>query len=250
MPLEVEGTLRHQHRRGTHGQTYVQRQIAGPVAHDLHHGTALVGLHGIPQLVDALHRRVGGGIESDGVVRTDNIVVDRAGDAHHGNAEFGQILRTAERAVAADGHQAVQPQQLTGGVGLLLALLGAELVAAGAVEDRAAPVDDPADAGVVHLQNVAGDQALIAAADSHALDAPGQRTADHGADTGVHARRVAAAGQYADTFHCIFHIPRPHFITGSFPFGFLLLLLYHNASHYGTIRRLFRLPASCGREKR
>ena len=36
--------------------------------------------------------------------------------------------------------------------------------------------------------------------------------AHHGADTGVHARRVAAAGQHTDAFHCVFHIVRPHFL--------------------------------------
>ena len=201
-----------------------------------------MGLHGVAELVHTLHGGVGRGVEADGVVGADDVVVDGTGDAHHGDAELGQILRAAERAVAADGHQSVQPQQLAGGVGLLLPLLGAELVASGAVQHRAAPVDDPADAGVVHLQNIAGDQSLIPAADAHTLDAPGQRAADHGTDTGVHARRVTAAGQYADTLHCIFHIPRPHFVTGSFPLHFLLSpLLYHTFGLFA--RRQGKKPA-------
>ena len=171
-----------------------------------------MGLHGVAELVHALHSGIGRGVEADGVVGADDVVVDGAGDAHHGDAELGQILRAAERAVAADGHQPVQTDELAGGVGLFLPLVGAELITAGAVQNGAAPVDDAADAGVVHLQDVAGDQPLPAPADTHALDAPRVGAAHHGADTGVHARRVAAAGQHADAFHCVFHIVRPHFL--------------------------------------
>ena len=215
--FKVVGALGHQHGGGADGHAHIQRQITGAVAHDLHHGAALVGLHGVAELVHTLHGGVGRGVEADGVVGADDVVVDGAGDTHHGNAELGQVLRAAECAVAADGHQAVQTDELAGGVGLLLPLLGAELVTAGGVQNGAAAVDDAADAGVVHLDDVAGDQALIAAADAHALDAPGVGAADHGADAGVHAGGVAAAGQHADTFDCVFHTLFPHFAKGRCP---------------------------------
>ena len=168
-----------------------------------------MGLHGVAQTVDALHRRVGGGIKADGVIGAVDVVVDGTGDAHHGDTELGQILRAAERTVAADGHQTVQPQQLAGVGRLPLTLLSAELVAPGAVQDGAAPVDDPADAGIVHFHEVPGDQTGIASADAYALDAAGQRAAYHRTDAGVHARCVAAAGQYADTLDCIVHKSLP-----------------------------------------
>ena len=205
MLFKVVLPLRHQHCRCAHSHAHIQRQITGAVAHDLHHGAALMGLHGVPQPVDALHRRVGGGIEADGVVGTDDIVVDGTRDAYHGDAELGQVLCAAERTVAADSHQAVQSQQLAGVGRLLLALLSTELVAPCAVQDGAAAVDDAADAGAVHLHDVAGDQAGVAPPDAHALDAASQRTADHGTDAGVHARCVSAAGQHADTLDCIVH---------------------------------------------
>ena len=50
---------------------------------------------------------------------------------------------------------------------------------------------------------------LPAAADAHHLDAPAQGAAHHGADGGVHTRRVAAGGQYTNAFHCVFHIALP-----------------------------------------
>ena len=168
-----------------------------------------MGLHGVTQLVDALHGGVGGGVKADGIVGADDIVVDGAGDAHHGDAPLAEILRAPEGAVPADGHDAVQSQQLAGFIGLLLALLGAELLAAGGVQHGTAPVDDTADAGAVHLHEVAVDEALPAPADAHHLDAPAQGAAHHGADGGVHTRRVAAGGQYTNAFHCVFHIAIP-----------------------------------------
>ena len=166
-----------------------------------------MGLHGVAELVHALHGGVGSGVEADGIIGAVDVVVNSAGDAHHGYAEFGQILRAAERAVAADRHQTLQTDELAGGVCLLLPLLRAEFVTTGGIEHGAAAVDDAADAGVVHLHDVAGNKTLPAAADAHALNAPCVGTAYHGADAGVHARRVAAAGQHTDAFHCVFHSP-------------------------------------------
>ena len=202
--MEIIGAFRHQHRRGPHGYAHIQGQISGVAAHDLHHGAALMGLHGVPQLVDALHRRVGGGVEADGVFGADNVVVDGAGDAHHGYAAFAELLGSPEGAVAADGHDAVQPQQLAHAGGLGLALRRAELLAAGGIENGAAAVDDAADAAGIHAVKIPVDEAGPAPADADALDAPIQSRAHHGPHRRIHARCVAAAGQHADSFHCAF----------------------------------------------
>ena len=206
MGLEIIFRLRHQHRRSAHGQSHIQRQIPGAAAHHLHHRAALVGLHGVPQPVNALHRGVGGSIESDGVIGANNVVINGTGNAHHRNAPFAQILGAPEGAVAADGHNAVQSQQLAGIGGFLLPLLCAELLAAGRVQYGAAAVDDAADAGAVHLHKVTVDQSLPATADPHHLNAAAQGAAHHGTDGGVHSRRVTAGGQYTDAFYCVFHI--------------------------------------------
>ena len=192
-----------------------------------------MGLHGVPQLVDALHRRVGGGVEADGIVGADDIVVDGAGNTHHGDAPLAQILGAPEGAVAADGHDAVQSQQLAGIIGLLLPCLGAELLAAGGIQDGAAPVDDAADAGAVHLHEVAVDEALPAAADAHHLDAPAQGAAHHGADGGVHTRRVAAGGQDTDAFYCVFHSTYTSVIMSLC----LPSILFHDIVYHGGRRK-------------
>ena len=53
--VQVKGAFRDEGGDGAGGQTRVQGQMAGIAAHDLHHGAAVVGLGGIPQLIDALH---------------------------------------------------------------------------------------------------------------------------------------------------------------------------------------------------
>ncbi len=55
-------------------------------AHDLHHGAALMRLHGVPQAVDTLHGGIGCGIKADGILGADNILINGAGNAHHGDA--------------------------------------------------------------------------------------------------------------------------------------------------------------------
>ena len=174
-------------------------------AHDLHDAAALVRLHRIAQTVDALDGGVGGGIEADGIVRADDVVVDRAGNADDGHAEAGQILRAAERTVAADGDDAVESEQLAGVGGLLLPLLRAEFLAAGGIEHSPAAVDDAAHAPGIERQNIAVNQSVPAAADADALDPETGGGARHGADGRVHAGGVAAGGEHADALDCVFH---------------------------------------------
>ena len=174
--------------------------MPGVAPHDLHNRAALVRLHRVTQAVDRLHGGVGGGIVADGVVGADDVVVDRRRNAHHAHALLAQLHKTAERAVAADGDDAVQPQQLTGGGSLLLTLQRAELLAARGVEHRAAAVDDVRDALGVQLNEVAGDQTVVAAANADALDPAEGGGTHHRADRRIHTRRVAARGQHADPF--------------------------------------------------
>ena len=67
-----------------------------------------------------------------------------------------------------------------------------------------------ADAFAGERHEVAVDQSLPAAADADAFDAVCQRRAHNGADGRVHAGRVAAAGQNADTLDFV-HTGSPRF---------------------------------------
>ena len=180
-------------------------------AHDLHHRAALVRLHGVTQLVDALNGGVAGGVKADGVVGTADVIVNGGGNAHNLqiHAFFGcltgQGQRTAERTVAADGYDAVQSQQLAGGKRFGAAFSVHKFLAAGGVEHGAALVDDMTDAGGVHGKKIAVDQAAPAAADTHAVHAVVHGGTHNGAHGCVHAGGVTAAGQNADASYFFLH---------------------------------------------
>ena len=195
-----------------------------------------MGLHGVPQPVNALHRGVGGGIKADGVVGANDIVINGTGDPHHRDAPFAQILSAPEGTVAADGHNAVQSQQLAGIGSLLLPLLRAELLAAGRIQHGTTAVDDAADAGAVHLHKITVDESLPAPADAHHLNTAAQGAAHHGTDGGVHPRRVTAGGQNTNAFYCVFHIEyTSHILSFAFSSKSFHGRVYHSAPGKATV---------------
>ena len=208
--LEVQRLLRHQHGGRADGDAHIQRQETGVAAHDFHHRAALMGLHGIAQLVNAVDGGVAGGVKADGVVGAADVVVNGGGDPHDRDTQARQLQRAAEGAVASDGDDTVQPQHLAGVDRFQAALLAHKVLAAGGIKDGAAAGENVTDAGALELDKVTGDQALPAAANADALDAAVQRGTNHRAHSGVHARRVAPAGQHADPFD-FFHVSSPCF---------------------------------------
>ena len=151
------------------------------------------------QAVDGVEGDVGRSVEADGDVGAVDVVVDGGRHARHGHAVLlVQCQRTAEAAVPADHDEAVdavrpQPQ---GSLGAALRLV--ELVAAGRAQDGAATLDDVRHAAHAELLDVVVDQPLEAAVDARDAQAVVPGGAHHGADRGVHAGRVAAAGEHAD----------------------------------------------------
>ena len=197
--FEINGLLGDQNGGSAAGQTHIHGKVARVAAHDLHNGAALVGLHGVPQLIDALDGRVGGGVETDAVVGAADVVIDGAGNADDVDAVLAQGQSAPEGAVAADGDDAVQSKEFAGGDSLALALLGHEFRAAGGIEDGAATVDGVGHALLVQTDDVAVDQAVPAPADAVALHSVVQCGTYNRADAGVHAGGIAAAGQHADS---------------------------------------------------
>ena len=195
----------------------VQRQMARAASHDLDDRAALVRLHGIAQLIDALDRSVARGVKADRVVRAHDVVVDRAGHADAGHALAGQRLRAAERTVAAAADQAVDAEILAGVRRLLQALLGQHLLAARGVQHGAAAADDAVYAAGAHLDDIAVDQAAVAAADAQHGDIERGRGTDDRTDQCVHAGCVAAAGEYANSANLFIHSQPPFSVALFFP---------------------------------
>ena len=210
--FKIHLPLGDQHGGGTHGDAHIQRQMAGVAAHDLHHGAAFMGLHGVPQLVDALHGRVAGSVKANGVVGAADVVVDGGRDAHDlkasvpaGSGLPAQCQSAPEGTVAADGHNSIQSQQFAGGKRFGPARLRHKFLAAGGVEYRAALVDDMADAGCVQLYEVAVDQAVPASPDAYAFNAAVHCGPYDGPHSRVHTGGVTTAGQYADPMDLMLH---------------------------------------------
>ena len=105
----------------------------------------------ITEAVNHLNRCVHSRIKADRIFAAGNIVVDGAGDADAGNAGIRQVTCTAEGAVAANDHDAVNPQ-LTAFVGSLFhALRRVEFGAAGCIQHRSATMDDIGNRTEIHL---------------------------------------------------------------------------------------------------
>ena len=160
-----------------------------------------MGLHGITELIDAVDRGIGGGIEADAVVGTADIIINGGRNADHIDAVFGKRPSTAESTVAADGDDAVQAQEFAGGNSLFLTFLCHKFLAAGGVQNRAAAVNGMSNALFIQPDHVAVDQAVITSADTVALQAVVKSSTDNCTDSCVHTRGVATTGQNANSFY-------------------------------------------------
>ena len=118
--VKIKRLFRHQNRRCTGGKPDIKCQMARVATHDLNDGASLMRLHRVAQAVDGLDSGIGGRVIADGIVGADNVVVNRSRNTDDRNALFCKLYQPAERAVAADGDNAVQPKQLAGRGGLFL----------------------------------------------------------------------------------------------------------------------------------
>ncbi|MPM63688.1 hypothetical protein SDC9_110569 [bioreactor metagenome] len=187
------------------GDADIDGKMPGVAPHDFDHGGALVGLHGVRQLIDGVDGGIGRGVEADGIMRAGDVVIDRSGDADGVDAEPCEIPRAAEGAVPADGDDAVDTKVLTVCYGRLHARFGFELLAAGGVEDGAAARGDAVDGARVELHHVRVYEAVVPAVNAHGDNIVQYAGAHGGADGCVHARRVPAAGEDADSTNSVWH---------------------------------------------
>ena len=117
-------------------------------------------------------------------------------------ADSGPAIEDVKR-----NNQALQAQRAHVVKRLLAVFLEQEFLAAGGHQKGAAAVNDAADAAagedfvVVHVVLVLHQQAVVAALEAHNGHIQVGGGTHHGADGRVHAGRVAAAGQNADSFH-------------------------------------------------
>lgn len=200
--VHIEGDLGHDDDLRPRRDAAVQGDVPAMPPHDLHDGNALVRGHRVAELVDdvetGIHRR----IEPERIIGVLQIVVYRAGNSDRGHAVvLGQDLRAAERPVAADDDKPLDPVSGQRIHRLLLPLAGEHFQTARRPEHGAAPLHDIGDAAHLHGHEIVLNQPRITALDTVDLQAEIDGRPDHRADGRIHAGRVAAARQQADSFH-------------------------------------------------
>jgi hypothetical protein len=87
--IEVERNLGHQNNRGSPGDPGVGRNPAGVSAHDFHDQHPVVRLGRGVQTVDGIGCDLDSGVESEGRLGTDNVVVDSLRHADNRQAFLG-----------------------------------------------------------------------------------------------------------------------------------------------------------------
>src|SRR6266581_1481140 len=198
---DVERDLGDEDDVGRARDSRVQRDPPGVAAHHFDHHHALVALGGRVELVDYFGGRLDGGVEAERRDGPAYVVVDRLGNADHGNALPLELLRNAQRPVAANRDQGVESQGVKRRDGFVrpialrpraVGLLDAEperVAAVARAEDGPAEMRDaPHRVGVERDDAVLAQESGIAAAHAHALPAAvngGEHgSADHGIQTG------------------------------------------------------------------
>jgi hypothetical protein len=190
-------------------QAAVQRDPAGVAAHHLDHDDAAVRCGRGVQPIEALRHHRDGRVKPERLVREAQIVVDRLRDADARQPVQREIVRDRHRAVAADAHDALQPQRAERfyrlGRGGSILVPGRKGPAVGRAEHRAADGEQPIHHQPVQMPPLVVHETFEPVMESHHADpAPCQRL-HHGADHRVQPRRVASSCQ------------KPHFFA-PFPF--------------------------------
>ena len=120
--------LRKQNIFCTIGNTTPQCNVSGISAHNLNDTATFMGRRCISYLINSLHRCINCCIESNRILCTGNIQIDRSRNTDGINTMLSQCLRTTIRAVSADDNQAINPMFMADIGPLLLTLLRTELV--------------------------------------------------------------------------------------------------------------------------
>ena len=199
--LHVIGLLRDQRHMRTGGQPRVQCDPAGVATHHLNQHHPLMRLRGAVQTVNGLGGDLQSGVVAECHVGAVDVVVDGLGHPDHRNALLVEPVRGGQGALAADRDQHVDPVVLqrlfdigqTGAQFLRVGPGGAEHGAALGQQSLVAVVVVELDAPVLQ-------QAPPAVLESdHRGVVAGVAGPHHGADDGIEAGAVAAAGEDSDT---------------------------------------------------
>lgn len=163
-------------------------------------------LHRIPKAVNVFYGRIAGGIIPNGIAGTGDIIIDRTGDAYHGDPVPGQIMQAPKGTVSADPYNTIQPQQLTGIHRFLHPKLCPKLITAGRIQHRSTQPADTADTVVVQYLGISIDKAVKSSSNTHTFNSKVYTGPDHRPDSSIHTGSVPAACQDPNPANCVFHV--------------------------------------------
>src|ERR1700676_1567243 len=113
--VDVEGPLRNQNHVGAAGDAAVQGDPAGVASHYGNYHHAVMCLSSRVKTVNRFTHYVAGGIKSEGIVRSAQIVVNGLGNSDYVQAFFVEFLGDRQGIVPSDGDQGVNLVLLDGG---------------------------------------------------------------------------------------------------------------------------------------
>ena len=151
-----------------------------------------MGCRRVTDLVHTLDDGVKRRVITDCGVRAVKVIVNRAWQTDDRDVIFpGEILRPRKGSVASDNDQRVNSELHEIVVGLLASFHRHELLAAGGLQNRSAPLDGVADTFCRKFLEITVDETFVAAIDTHNLPSVVDRRAGHGPDGRIHSRSVS-----------------------------------------------------------
>ena len=197
--------FRHNHDFRARGAGGLQGDVTAVAAHALHHMRAVVGAAGGADGADGFGADLHSRLVAQRHLSVGKVVVNRAGDADAGDALLAQRACALEAAIAADDDQAVYAGFHCIFVRLFPVFCLVKFLTSGGKQDRPAFFQDIGHGRKFHDPEIFLQKAVISPDNAHGNDIIVKGCPHHAADRHIHPRRVAAAGQYTDTFFSINH---------------------------------------------
>ena len=199
--IEVKRGLRNEDVLRTARDTGYQCKPARAAAHNLHDDNAAVCRSRITELVDGIDNRISSRIAANRVVRTPDIVINRARQADDRNARLLRKQRsTAQGAVTTDDAEALNATVNKVLIAEHTAFRRLPAFAAGRSQERTTALDDITNVFGLHLKHIFFKQTMITITDTPDFYAFIESRTNNCTSCCVHSRAVATAGHDCNAF--------------------------------------------------
>ena len=199
----AEGDFRYQDVFSAAGKACIEGDISCEPTHHFHDGCPVVGGS---RIADAAYRSdhcIDCRIMADGFIGSVHIVINRTGHGDRGDAQVCQLLRSLDGAVPADDDQSVDAPFPEDVGPFLLVRFFEKFFAPGRFQDGPAPEDDSGNGRRIHGYHIIFDESGIPAVNAVNFFPIVKGRAHDASYSRIHARRIAAAGEYCQSIHSI-----------------------------------------------